>query len=133
MTAGRPKRDTGTPSHTPKVRLGCGRTMYVTLAPQKRWVFLTTGKSGNCVGAWSEALSRLIALAWRKGASGQEVIEELQGIMCSDPGYDRWGYVTSCSDGIAKVLMEKDAEAEKDSPQKKNNNNKVSSLQEEVR
>jgi ribonucleoside-diphosphate reductase alpha chain len=100
----RPTVTTGT---TEQIRLGCGRSLFVTVGADDRGiceVFATIGKSGSCTNSQNEALGRLISLAFRSGVSAKDVIEQLRGIRCSAPAWGNGGPTLSCADAIGKAL-----------------------------
>jgi ribonucleoside-diphosphate reductase alpha chain len=69
------------------------------------------GKAGGCSSAWSQAIGRLITLAFEKGASYMEVAEQLKDIRCPEPFRDKGELFTSCIDAIAGIYEEKREEA----------------------
>ncbi len=100
------KRPTILNGETIRVKTGCG-SMYVTINEDENGpfeLFSTIGKAGVCAASQSEAIGRLISLAWRSGVKAEEVIKELIGINCHKPagfGSDR---VNSCADALAKAI-----------------------------
>ena len=62
------------------------------------------GKAGGCASSKTEALGRLISLALKKGASAQEIVEQLKGIRCHVPYGMGPNATLSCADAIGKAL-----------------------------
>ena len=62
------------------------------------------GKAGGCASSNTEALGRLISLALKKGASAEEVTEQLKGIRCHAPYGLGPNATLSCADAIGKAL-----------------------------
>ena len=63
---------------------GCGK-LFVIMNDDEfgpREVFANMGKAGGCASSNTEALGRLISLALKKGASAQEIVDQLKGIRC---------------------------------------------------
>lgn len=89
------------------VRTGCGK-LYVTLNEDDKGpfeVFCTMGKSGGCAASQSEALARMISLAFRCGIPSEEVARQLRGISCHSPAWNGNGErVLSCADAVGKVI-----------------------------
>lgn len=74
-------------------------------------MFLTLDKAGTCTAANLDALARLISLAFRLGASKEEVIKQLRGIICH-PTWDEGQQVLSVPDAVALALKDLDEEVE---------------------
>jgi ribonucleoside-diphosphate reductase alpha chain len=51
-----------------------------------------------------EALGRLVSLALRSGIEATAIIEQIRGIRCPSPSWEKGGRIFSCSDAIARVL-----------------------------
>jgi len=103
-----------------KMTTGCGN-LYVTINRDEYGAFEAfsqMGKAGGCSASQSEAISRLISLALRSGIDPREIVKQLRGIRCPNPGWESDGMVLSCSDAIAKA-MDKDIIASEDSAEKK--------------
>ncbi|NQU99725.1 MAG: hypothetical protein HQ538_03220, partial [Parcubacteria group bacterium] len=69
-------------------------------------VFATIGKSGGFFAADSEAICRLISLAFRSNIPASEVVKQISGIRGPMPSWTKKGTVLSIPDAIAKILME---------------------------
>ena len=100
----RPKVVQGT---TTKVQTGCGN-LYVTINVDGEGrpfeVFTQMGKAGGCAASQLEALGRLVSLALRSGQDIKSVIEQLEGIRCPSPSWEKTGRIFSCADAIGKVI-----------------------------
>lgn len=91
---------------TIRMTTGCG-SMYVTINEDENGpfeLFSTIGKAGVCAASQSEAIGRLISLAWRSGVKHQEIQKELIGINCHKPAGLGKNKVTSCADSLAKAI-----------------------------
>lgn len=91
---------------TEKIRTGYGN-LYVTvntLNGKPFEVFAQIGKSGYTTMADTEAVCRLISLAFRSGVKLEAVVEQLVGIGGASQICQEGGIVTSIPDAIAKVL-----------------------------
>ena len=51
-----------------------------------------------------EAIGRLLSLALRSGIEFNSIIEQLRGIRCPSPSWEKGGRIFSCSDAIARVV-----------------------------
>ncbi len=93
---------------TIKMETGCG-TLYVTINEDEDGffeLFNTMGKAGGCAASQSEAIGRLVSLAWRGGISTDEIVKQLSGICCHKHvgvGNDK---ILSCADAIARAMKE---------------------------
>lgn len=102
------KRPHALQGKTIRMKTGCG-SMYVTINEDENGpfeLFGTIGKAGVCAASQTEAIGRLISLAWRSGVTPEEVRKELIGINCHKPiglGPDK---VNSCADALAKSISE---------------------------
>ncbi len=92
---------------TRKIRTGCGN-LYVTINEDEEGnlfeIFNQIGKAGGCAASQSEAIGRLVSLAFRSGIEPEEVIRQLKGISCHAPVWYREGKILSCSDAVAKAI-----------------------------
>lgn len=83
-------------------------SLYITINEDDQGpfeVFVHLGKSGSSSMAFTEAIGRLISLAFRSGVSPRAVIKQLYGIKSSTPVRQEDGQVVfSVPDAIAKVL-----------------------------
>jgi ribonucleoside-diphosphate reductase alpha chain len=94
---------------TRKMATGLGN-LYVTvteLEGRPFEVFATIGKSGRSTTAKTEAIGRLVSLAFRSGVTVKEVVEQLKGIGGEHPVFQKCGLVLSVPDAIARVLEER--------------------------
>ena len=92
---------------TRKVRTGCGN-LYVTVNEDEEGnvfeIFNQIGKAGGCAASQSEAIGRLVSLAFRSGVTPVEIVRQLKGISCHTPVWYREGKILSCADAIAKAI-----------------------------
>jgi len=92
---------------TRKIRTGCGN-LYVTVNEDEDGnpfeIFNQIGKAGGCAASQSEAIGRLVSLAFRSGVTPIEIVRQLKGISCHTPVWYREGKVLSCADAIAKAI-----------------------------
>jgi len=99
----RPKELLG---QTIKIKTGCG-ALYVTinrLGDKFFELFARAGKAGGCASSQCEAIGRLISLAWRKGATAEEVVDQLKGISCQLQDEKDPERADSCADGVARAI-----------------------------
>ncbi|MBE8538769.1 vitamin B12-dependent ribonucleotide reductase [Geoglobus acetivorans] len=99
----RPRITKGT---TVETRTGCG-SLYVTINEDEHGiaeVFVQLGKSGGCAASQTEAIGRLLSVALRSWVDPEALIRQLKGIRCPSVGFDNGEIITSCADGVAKVL-----------------------------
>ncbi len=99
----RPKVTRG---RTIETKTGCG-SLYVTINEDEHGiaeVFVQLGKSGGCAASQTEAIGRLISIALRSWVSPDAIIRQLKGIRCPSIGFEENEIITSCADGVAKVL-----------------------------
>ena len=100
---------------------GCGR-LYITINFDEKGVFEVfgnMGKAGGCASSQTEALARLISLAFRSGLKPEHIIKQLKGISCHMPAWEQGGgKVLSCADAFAQAIeravMPKDKQLEID-------------------
>ncbi len=89
------------------MKTGCGN-LYVTINEDDDGhlfeLFTSMGKAGGCAASQSEAIGRLVSLAFRSNIEPEEVIKQLKGISCHSPAWHDGGKILSCSDAIAKAL-----------------------------
>jgi ribonucleoside-diphosphate reductase alpha chain len=107
---------------TTKVATGCGN-LYITINEDDKGlpfeVFMQMGKAGGCAASQLEAVGRLVSLVFRSGVEMKSIIDQLRGIRCPSPSWEKGGRIFSCADAIAQVLEKRLlAREEKGSPQK---------------
>jgi len=88
---------------------GCG-SLYVTINEDDlgpREIFANMGKAGGCASASTEAMGRLISMAFRFGAPPEKIVKQLKGIRCHVPHGLGPNQILSCPDAIAKALADK--------------------------
>jgi len=92
---------------TRKVLTGCGN-LYVTVNEDEEGnlfeIFNQIGKAGGCAASQSEAIGRLVSLAFRSGIEPEDIVRQLKGISCHMPVWYREGKILSCSDAVAKAI-----------------------------
>ncbi len=100
-------RPTVTRGTTTKVNTGCGN-LYITINVDDNGmpfeVFIQMGKAGGCAASQLEAVGRLVSLALRSGVENKKIIDQLRGIRCPSPSWEKGGRIFSCADAIARVL-----------------------------
>jgi len=82
--------------------------MYVTINEDQHGlfeIFNTIGKAGGCAASQSEAIGRMVSLAWRSGIPAEETIKQLIGIRCHKPVGFGDNQITSCADALAKAIL----------------------------
>lgn len=92
---------------TYQMQTGCG-PLYITVNEDKQGLFelfTTMGKAGGCAASQSEAIGRMVSLAWRSGVQARQVIKQLLGISCHCPSGFGDNKVTSCADAVAKAIQ----------------------------
>lgn len=104
----RPKpRPTVVKGTTTKVGTGCGN-LYVTINEDEGGhpfeVFMQMGKAGGCAASQLEAIGRLVSLAFRSGIDVKAIVDQLRGIRCPSPSWEKGGRIFSCSDAIARAV-----------------------------
>ncbi len=92
---------------TYQMQTGCG-PLYVTVNEDTTGLFelfTTMGKAGGCAASQSEAIGRMVSLAWRSGLQARQVIKQLQGISCHSPSGFGENKILSCADAVAKAIQ----------------------------
>jgi ribonucleoside-diphosphate reductase alpha chain len=105
----RPNRSPVLRGETREKVTGCG-SLYVTVNEDDfgpREVFANMGKAGGCASASTEAIGRLISLAFRYGVPPDKIAKQLKGIRCHVPLGFGPNQILSCPDAIGKALAEK--------------------------
>lgn len=95
-----------TVGRTIETKTGCG-SLYVTINEDNEGiaeVFVQLGKSGGCAASQTEAIGRLLSISLRSWINPEVLIKQLKGIRCPSIGFDSGEIITSCADGVAKVL-----------------------------
>ena len=91
---------------TYRMQTGCG-PLYVTINEDESGLFelfTTMGKAGGCAASQSEAIGRMVSLAWRSGVQPKQVIKQLLDISChSHSGFGE-NKILSCADAVAKAI-----------------------------
>lgn len=110
----RPEVTVGT---TTKELTGCGN-LYVTINDDKDGrpfeVFTQMGKAGGCAASQLEAIARLTSLALRSGIDPKAVAEQLRGIRCPAPAWNKGNRIFSCADAISQVLEKRAQDSRKE-------------------
>ncbi len=95
---------------TTKIATGCGN-LYITINEDEQGqpfeVFMHMGKAGGCAMSQLEAIGRLLSLALRSGIEISSIVEQLRGIRCPSPSWERGGRIFSCSDAIARAIEQR--------------------------
>lgn len=101
-----------------KMETGCG-SLYITINADEKGpfeLFNNMGKAGGCAASQSEAIGRLVSLAWRSGIKTEKIMKQLRGISCHRP----WGFGPnknlSCADAIAKAITQYSEISDEDKP-----------------
>ncbi len=92
---------------TYQMQTGCG-PLYVTVNEDKNGLFelfTTMGKAGGCAASQSEAIGRMVSLAWRSGVQARQVVKQLLGISCHCPSGYGENRILSCADAVAKAIQ----------------------------
>jgi len=93
---------------TYQMQTGCG-PLYVTINEDNTGLFelfTTMGKAGGCAASQSEAIGRMVSLAWRSGVQARQVVKQLLGISCHCPSGFGDNRITSCADAVAKAIQD---------------------------
>jgi ribonucleoside-diphosphate reductase alpha chain len=93
---------------TYQMQTGCG-PIYITINEDESGLFelfTTMGKAGGCAASQSEAIGRMVSLAWRSGIQARQVIKQLQGISCHSPSGFGENKILSCADAVARAILE---------------------------
>lgn len=91
---------------TYRMQTGCG-PLYVTINEDDEGLFelfTTMGKAGGCAASQSEAIGRMVSLAWRSGVQPEQVIKQLMDISCHSPSGFGADKILSCADAVAKAI-----------------------------
>ncbi len=94
---------------TSRIVTGMGK-LYVTVTEYEGKpfeVFAIIGKSGKSTTAKTEAIGRLISLAFRSGVKVEQVVKQLKGIGGEHPVFQNGGLVMSIPDAISRILEER--------------------------
>ncbi len=106
---------------TTKVTTGCGN-LYIVVNQDEEGnffeVFTQMGKAGGCAASQLEAVGRLVSLALRGGIDIKVIVEQLKGIRCPSPSWDKGKKIFSCADAIARVLEKRSCD-QKEMPRAK--------------
>ncbi len=81
------------------MQTGCG-PLYVTVNEDDTGLFelfSSMGKAGGCAASQSEAIGRMVSLAWRSGVRARQVVKQLQGISCHSPSGFGENKILSCA------------------------------------
>jgi ribonucleoside-diphosphate reductase alpha chain len=92
---------------TYQMQTGCG-PLYVTVNEDTNGLFelfTTMGKAGGCAASQSEAIGRMVSLAWRTGIQARQVVKQLQGISCHSPSGFGENKIMSCADAVARAIQ----------------------------
>ena len=93
---------------TYRMQTGCG-PLYVTINEDEAGLFelfTTIGKAGGCAASQSEAIGRMVSLAWRSGVQVNQVVKQLVDISChSQSGFGE-NRIRSCADAVAKAIQQ---------------------------
>ena len=98
------------------MKTGCGH-LYITVNEDEKGhlfeLFTSMGKAGGCAASQSEAIGRLVSLAFRSNIEPEEIVNQLKGISCHQPSWAEGGRILSCSDAIAKAIEKYKTEGKK--------------------
>lgn len=92
-------------SYTTRLLIGCG-DLYVTLGPESKPVkiWIRSGKQGECRNTLHRAISGLIRLCIKRGASWDEIKKDLAGNICNQGS----GSYPPCLVRISEILPVKE-------------------------
>ncbi|MDH4183966.1 MAG: vitamin B12-dependent ribonucleotide reductase [Nitrospinota bacterium] len=97
---------------TQKINTGCG-SIYVTINHDETGrpfeLFTQIGKAGGCAASQTESIGRLVSLGLRAGLDINEIRNQLMGISCHQPAWEKGTRILSCADAIAKAIGRADA------------------------
>ena len=86
---------------------GCGK-LYITINHDENGpfeIFGNMGKAGGCASSQTEAVARLISMAFRLGLKPEHIIKQLKGISCHKPMWEKGGgKILSCADAYAQAI-----------------------------
>lgn len=91
---------------TYRMQTGCG-PLYVTINTDEGGLFelfTTMGKAGGCAASQSEAIGRMVSLAWRSGVDPEQVIKQLMDISCHSHSGFGANKILSCADAVSKAI-----------------------------
>ncbi len=91
---------------TYQMQTGCG-PLYITINEDDQGVFelfTMMGKAGGCAASQSEAMGRMVSLAWRSGVEARQVMKQLKGISCHKPSGFGENRILSCADAVATAI-----------------------------
>lgn len=91
---------------TYRMQTGCG-PLYVTINEDDNGLFelfTTMGKAGGCAASQSEAIGRMVSLAWRSGVEPEQVVKQLLDISCHSHAGFGPNKMLSCADAVAKAI-----------------------------
>ncbi len=98
------------------MKTGCGH-LYITVNEDDKGqlfeLFTSMGKAGGCAASQSEAIGRLVSLAFRSNIEPEEIVNQLKGISCHQPSWADGGRILSCSDAIAKAIEKYNTDCKK--------------------
>ena len=100
------KRPVSLKGWTYRMETGCG-PLYVTINKDEDGLFelfTTMGKAGGCAASQSEAIGRMVSLAWRSGVQPEQVTKQLLDISCHSHSGFGANKILSCADAVAKAI-----------------------------
>jgi ribonucleoside-diphosphate reductase alpha chain len=101
---------------TYRMQTGCG-PLYVTINEDDGGLFelfTTMGKAGGCAASQSEAIGRMVSLAWRSGVQPDEVVKQLRDISCHSHAGFGPTKILSCADAVAKAIRDHMASSDRE-------------------